>query len=323
MKKVRFVMLAVAGLSALSVARASLVHEKFATDPAFAGWQIFGDTNLFQWDSTNQALAATWDSSQSNSYCYHPLGGTFTRTNDFLVAFDLRLADITIGANPAKPLTFEIAIGLLNTNDATSPAFIRGAGMAPNLVEFTYFPNDIYNDGAVSTLFISTSNNYSGGGFANLLELPTHLTCHVQMTYRALSRTLHTTVTTNGTSLGTIPDSYLSASFDDFAVNAISINSYNDDGQYPGFEGSVLAHGFVDNLTFASPLPVDAVQITGAGQVRFASDTNWLYTLEQTTDFQIWTAAAPATFGNGTVLVLQATNLPADTSFYRVRADLP
>jgi hypothetical protein len=143
------------------------------------------------------------------------------------------------------------------------------------------------------------------------------------MTYRALNRTLHTTVTTNGTSIGTIPDSHLGASFDDFAVNAISINSYNDEGQYPGFEGSVLAHGTVDNLTFASPLPVEAIQIPGAGQVQFASDTNWLYTLEQTTDFQTWTAAAPAAFGSGTILTLQATNPPADQSFYRVRADLP
>jgi hypothetical protein len=181
-KKTLFILLAVAGWSVLSVARASLVQEKFATDPAFAGWQIFGNASLFQWDSTNQALAVTWDSSQSNSYFYHPLGGTFAKTNDFLVAFDLRLADIAIGVNPAKPLTFEIAIGLLNTNDATSPTFIRGAGIAPNLVEFTYFPNDIYNEGAISTLFISASNNYSSGGFANLLELPTNVTCHVLMT---------------------------------------------------------------------------------------------------------------------------------------------
>jgi hypothetical protein len=323
MKIILLVSLALAGLSVLSVARASLVQEKFTTDPALNGWQIFGNTNLFQWDSTNQALAVTWDSSQSNSYFYHLLGGTFAGTNDFLVAFDLRLADVAIGANPAKPLTFEIAIGLLNTNDATSPTFVRGAGIAPNLVEFTYFPDDIYNEGAVSTLFISTSNNYSGGGFANLLGLPTNVTCRVMMTYRALNRTLHTTVTTNGTSIGTIPDSWLGANFDDFAVNAISINSYSDDGQYPGFEGSVLAHGSVDNITFASPLPVDTLQISDTGQVQFASDTNWLYALEQTTDFKIWTAAAPATFGNGTVLVLQATNPPAGKSFYRVRADLP
>jgi hypothetical protein len=33
--------------------------------------------------------------------------------------------------------------------------------------------------------------------------------------------------------------------------------------------------------------------------------------------------AAPAIFGNGTNLVLQATNTPAGQCFYQVRADLP
>ena len=77
------------------------------------------------------------------------------------------------------------------------------------------------------------------------------------------------------------------------------------------------------NLAFATPLPVGLVNTVATGQVHFASDTNWLYTLEQTADFQTWTPAAPARFGNGTNLVLQATNAPPDKSFYRVRADLP
>ena len=84
----------------------------------------------------------------------------------------------------------------------------------------------------------------------------------------------------------------------------------------------LLAHGTVGNLAFASPLPVGMVNVLAAGQVQFTSDTNWLYTLEQSADFQTWTAAAPASFGNGTNLLLQATNAPA-AAFYRVRADLP
>ena len=81
MKKIRS--LAIAGLFVLSIApvNASTIVEKFTTDPALDGWQIFGDTNLFHWDSTNQNLDVTWDSSQTNSYFYHPLGMTLT-TND-------------------------------------------------------------------------------------------------------------------------------------------------------------------------------------------------------------------------------------------------
>jgi hypothetical protein len=54
MKKVSS--LAIASLFVLSTASASAntLVERFATDPALDGWQIFGDTNLFHWDSTNQ-----------------------------------------------------------------------------------------------------------------------------------------------------------------------------------------------------------------------------------------------------------------------------
>jgi hypothetical protein len=313
-------------LAVLSAARATLVVQKFATDPAAAGWQVFGDTALFQWDATNHNLAVTWDSTRTNSYFYHPLGGTFTKTNDFLVQFDLRLADIAIGVDPTMPLTFEIALGLINTNNATSPSFVRGAGTAPNLAEFTYFPNDIYDDGAVSTLFISSSNNYSGGGFANLLVLPTNTVLTVTMTYLAANQTLHTAVRTNGVRIGPIPDSYLGAGFDDFVVNALSVNSYNDAGQFPGFEGSVLAHGTVDNLVFASPLPLNSVSgafAAGHWQTQFKSDTNWLYTLQVTTNGLAWADISAVTPGNGGVLTLTDTNAVTGKSYYRVTAQLP
>jgi hypothetical protein len=69
-------------------------------------------------------------------------------------------------------------------------------------------------------------------------------------------------------------------------------------------------------------LPVGNINPTAAGQVQFASDTNWVYTLEQSADFQSWFPAASVRPGNGTNLVLQATNVSWAGSFYRVRADL-
>jgi len=113
------------------------------------------------------------------------------------------------------------------------------------------------------------------------------------------------------------------ATFDDFAVNALAISSYSDVGQFPGFEGSILAHGAVDNLVFASPLPVNTVTNVSATEIAFASDAAWNYTLESTTNLVNWVQAAPTVPGNGGTLVLQATNTPADHGFYRVRADLP
>ena len=324
MKKVRFVSLALAGMSVLAVARANTISEKFSTDPSQNGWQVFGDTNLFQWNSANQNLDVTWDSSRPNSYFYHPLGTVYSKTNDFLITFDLRLNDIAIGTTPGKPFTFEVAIGLIHTTIATNGNYYRGYGYFPDIVEFDYFPNDSNDNGAtVSMLMISSQTNYSGGGFTDPLELETNTLYHVVMVYTATNQNLHTTMAADGAPFGPIQDAYLSPGFDDFQVDAVSINSYNDDGQDPDYAGSILAHGTVDNFAFASPLPVGTINAIGAGEVQFASDINWRYTLEQTADFQTWSTAAPSVPGNGTNLVLQATNPPAAQSFYRVRANLP
>ena len=287
MKKVRFVSLALAGMSVLAVARANTISEKFSTDPSQNGWQVFGDTNLFQWNSANQNLDVTWDSSRPNSYFYHPLGTVYSKTNDFLITFDLRLNDIAIGTTPGKPFTFEVAIGLIHTTIATNGNYYRGYGYFPDIVEFDYFPNDSNDNGAtVSMLMISSQTNYSGGGFTDPLELETNTLYHVVMVYTATNQNLHTTMAADGAPFGPIQDAYLSPGFDDFQVDAVSINSYNDDGQDPDYAGSILAHGTVDNFAFASPLPVGTINAIGAGEVQFASDINWRYTLEQTADFQ-------------------------------------
>jgi hypothetical protein len=316
--------LALAGVFVLSIAQATTIATKFSSDPALTGWQIFGDTNLFQWDSTNQNLAVTWDSSQPNSYFFHPLDTIYSKTNDFLIAFDLRLNDITVGTTPDRPFTFEIAVGLLNTANATNAGFIRGFGSAPNIVEFTYFPNDTNDFGAtVSTLFISSQTNFSGGGFTAPLEMATNTLFHVVMLYTAANQTLHTTMTADGAHFGPIQDAYLGGWFDDFQVDAVSINSYSDEGQYPGFEGSILAHGVVVNFAFASPPPLGVINAVAAGKIQFSATTNWLYTLQRTTDLQTWTNVLTTTSGGTTNLVLQDTNAPSDKAFYRVTADLP
>jgi hypothetical protein len=326
MKKILFVPLALAGLFVLFAARsgATTITENFSADPLQSGWQIFGDTNLFQWDSTNHDLAVTWDSLQTNSYFYHPLGMVHSKTNDFLIMFDLRLNDIAIGTTPGKPYSFEIAVGLINTGIAKSGNYFRGYGYFPDIVEFDYFPNDINDYGAtVSMLMISSQTNYSGGGFTDPLELTTNTLYHVMMVYTATNQTLHTTMAADGAPFGPVEDAYLGPWFDDFQVDAVSINSYSDNGQDPDYGGSILAHGTVDNFTFASPLPIGAIQAIAAGQVQFASDTNWLYTLERTTNFRSWTPVSIPTNGNGTNLFLQDTNPPADDAFYRVKAERP
>jgi hypothetical protein len=330
MKKVRSLALPFAGILVVStfVSRATTIAENFSADPAAAGWSSFGNTNLFHWSAANQNLDVTWDSSQSNSFFCHGLGTNLTKASDFMLAFDLRLGDIAVGVDTNKPFTFEIALGLINLAQATNAGFIRGSGyQSPDLVEFDYFPNDVNNYGeTISTPIISSANEYSSGGFTFPLPLATNALYHVTMIYTADDRTLRTLMTSNGAPFGPIQDSTLGAGFSDFSVDHFGVNSYSDAGQFPGYEGSVLAHGVVDNFVFAAPPPVTKVAaLPGAGgaQVQFRSTTNWLYSLERTTTFQTWSGASSALAGTGAAMTLQDTNPPAGGAFYRVAARLP
>jgi len=56
---------------------------------------------------------------------------------------------------------------------------------------------------------------------------------------------------------------------------------------------------------------------------RFISRSNWLYTLQRTTNFNSWNSVSPPTGGNGTNLLLPDTNAAAAEAFYRVKADRP
>jgi hypothetical protein len=143
------------------------------------------------------------------------------------------------------------------------------------------------------------------------------------MTYTAADATLRSQMTSNGVPVGPLQDTKLGNSFDDFAVNALAVISYSDEGQFPGFEGSVRANGTVDNVVFASPLPIGHIVNDTPTSVAFTSDANWVYTLESSTNLVDWSNASSATVGNGTTLILNATNAPANHGFLRVRADLP
>jgi hypothetical protein len=293
-------------------AHATVINEKFFADPLPNGWQIFGDTSLFQWDSANQNLAVTWDSSRTNSYFYHPLGATFTQADSFCVQFDLNLADVNATGY------FQLAVGLCNFAEATATNFSRANFNSPNLFEFDYFPDTGFGPSINATLIDANSGLY----FVTDATQPllTNTTYRIVLLHPAGAAAISGTVYTNGQVFTRMP-SISNYGVNSFNLDALAVFNYTTLDDIYG--DALLAHGTIDNLAFASPLPISTAKTFAAGQIRFASDTNWLYTLEQTADLKNWSPAAPAIFGNGTNLILSATNLPADKSFYRVRAELP
>jgi hypothetical protein len=313
-------------LFAASFAGAATLQENFSNDPGSDGWRIFGNTNLFQWDATNQNLAVTWDSSQPNSYFYHSLGTILARDDSFHLSFDLVFQDYAIGTNPDQPYTFEAAVGFLNLANATQTNFSRGVGVDPtygpdDLVEFDFFPAFASFSPTIAQVIVSTNNAWLYNN-NNLLEMTPGELFHVELAYSGTTRTLTTTVTNSGVQYGQTQTILVPANFD-FRATAVSVSSYSDQHA----DGSILAHGTVDNLVITVP-PPPVQNLTGAfsngvWQVHFTGRTNWLYTLERTRDFQSWTNASAAMPASATNLFLLDPNPPADKAFYRVEAQRP
>ena len=342
MLKVRLSLLALAGLSVVCASRAATIVEDFSTNPQARGWQVFGDTNLFSWNSNNGTLDVTWDSSQPNSYFYLPLNLTLTRSDDFTLEFDLRLSAIASGVEPGKTGPLQIGIGFLNLAAATNTNFMRGAwGGAPNVAEFDYYTSGYYEDSGViypspaSTVpsFIpGTEPHHYAPVFVSVFEteLPTNQTVHIRLAYAGADQNAVLSVTTNGVPLSqlaslvlTDPGNSQFTPTDTFRVDTFSISSYSSAGD--PFD-SVFARGTVDNLTVTTQLqPITRLTggptTNGFWAAQFFTHSNWLYTLERTSDLKSWTAVSTTLRGTEDFLTLQETNTLPAQAFYRVRAD--
>lgn len=313
------VLTAVIFVTGATVASAGVFSESFATDPS-SRWLVFGDSNLFHWDATNHDLQVTWDSSQSNSYFYHPLGTILGIADDFDLQFDVRMSDAVATGDG-----FETAIGFLNIGDAMKPTFLRGTGFSsPNIAEFNLFPDTGF--GPSITASIADTNSQFQFLF-DFLGLDNGVDYHVVMLHNAGASNFVVQVLTNFPDnpglYSSMPYAFTSSNFTDFRMDTISINSYYDGGT----GSSILAHGIVANLTVKTPLPpiqdITGGFNNGAWQVQFTSQSNWVYTLERSAELQAWSSVSATASGNGGTVILQDTNAPVGKAFYRVRANRP
>ncbi len=330
-QRLRSVLLLVFWVVAALAGEGAVILEDFATDPAEHGWRTFGDASLFYWNALDQNLAVTWDSSHSNSFFRLPLGTVLAKADDFEFSFDLRLSDIRLGNTPGKTNEFEIAAGLLNYRSATNARAFRGAGVSPsygvrNIVEFDYFPDAGAGD-TFSTTVISTNNVFAySNNFP--LELTLQDTFRITMSYSASNQVLLSSAKRNGLPFALLGNVSL-AGKPDFRVDSFAIISYSDAIQTgsPAYYGSVLAHGVIDNIQLVvPPAPLRNLKVRLTNSVclaEFTSITNWLYTLEASANFGVWTAVSSSTPGTGGMIQLTDKNPGARRMFYRVRADRP
>ena len=300
------------------------LSETFTSNPLARGWRTHGDASLFQWNATNGTLHVTWDSSRPNSFFARPLGNVVTKSDDFAVTFDLRLDEVIPGPNPAKPSTFQVALGLLNWSAATNAAFRRGTGHdSPHLVEFSYFPEADFIAATVSPAITSSSSQFATS-FTYPLAMPVGDAFHIALRYAATNRTLVTTMTRNGQPFGPVQSVTLGASFTDFRADTLSIHSYSDAGD---LYGSIFARGVVDNIVVTLPPPpvasLTVMRSNNVSLVEFTSRTNWLYLLEASQDLVNWTPLPPAQTGFDGRMTFSETNAAATQRFHRIRAERP
>ena len=308
------------------------LFEDFRVNPLTHGWKIFGETNLFAWNSTSQNLEVTWDSSRPNSYFYKRLDRVLSRNNDdsFSFYFSLRLRDIAIGTTTNKPYTFQIAVGLLNFQQATNAGFLRGTGFnSPNIFEFNYFPDSGF--GATISPTVISSNHQFATSFI-LKEVTTNDVYQIGMVLGDGGGRITTIVQRNG-------DPYASdvfffpTNFTDFDVDTIAIASYSDEGQFPDFAGSILAHGTVDNL-YVSTGNFVAVDLAFTGRFEngnwrmdFDTQPGWVYTagrMDQVfgggTSFDVGSLTG-TNYGRGTII--HTNPITSRPQFYRLLAEFP
>jgi hypothetical protein len=317
-------------------AQAGTWFEDFSANPQTANWRSFGDATLFRWNNTNHYLEVTWDSSHTNSFFYHRLGTILTKGDDFSFAFDLQLKDIHYGTSVGKTDTFEIAIGLFNSQNITNANYFRGSGQnatygVRNLVEFNYFPDAGFG-ATVSSTVVSTNNRIKPAhNFP--LEMTGGDSFRIALSYTASNQVLRTQMQKNGVPFGMPPDNSLAdlvlTSHPDLRVDSFGVSSYSDAIQTgpPNFWGSILAHGILDNVNLTTPPPpVQALTLSfpqSTTTLSFFGQTNWLYTLQRSIDLTTWTSSAPPLPGHAGIVSIADTNQPAGNVFYRIAAERP
>jgi hypothetical protein len=304
------------------VSRAAAFSEDFAADPFSRGWEAWGETNLFRWDAAGQRLAVTWDSAQPNSFFSHRLGVTLGTNDAFAFGLDLMLADVQGGVRPPRTGAMQLAFGVLNLARAATNNYARAAGKAFDVLEFDWFPaGELPGFGVIDATVSPTVFNSDGRiatSFTFPLELAAGVTHRIRCQFHPADQTLVTTLISDGQSVLVQPVQ-LPENFTSFAVDTVAVIAWSEvSSPYD----SVLAHGFVDNITVELPEPpIGNITMIGLGSVRFASQVGWRYSLEASNDLQAWGRLTSAAGLGGDLVLSDPRDAIFERQFYRVRAE--
>ena len=276
-------------------AQGATLKESFDTDPSARGWRSWGDTTLFHWDASGQRLEVVWDSSRPNSFFALPLLATLGTHVNFSFAFDLTLESHAVGVVAGQSGSFQIAAGLVRQADVLATNYSRGSFPgAKNTVEWTWFGEAGAVSSSVSPVIVPSDGRLPWGYSDNYLTLEPGRHYRFELIYTATLRTAQISMTTDGQPGPELADVVLPSNFTRFEVDTLAISSYSGAGQNPLHAGSVLARGWIDNISITLPEPPMTRLRARDGGVALDALGGWRYTLEASGNLTDWTTVSEA-----------------------------
>jgi len=307
------------------LAQGSTLKESFDTDPSARGWRSWGDTTLFHWDASGQQLGVVWDSSRPNSFFALPLPATLGTHVNFSFAFDLTLESHAVGVVAGQSGTFQIAAGLVRQADVLATNYSRGSFPgAKNTVEWTWFGEAGAVSSSVSPVIVPSDGRLPWGYSDNYLTLEPGRRYRFELAYTATLRTARMSMTTDGQPGPELADVVLPSNFTRFEVDTFAISSYSGAGQNPLYAGSVLARGWIDNISITLPEPPMTRLRARDGGVALDALGGWRYTLEASGNLLDWTTVSETLAAKpGELELWDLRDGWFATQFYRVVAVRP
>jgi len=309
----------------VSSAQGSTIQESFDTDPTARGWRPWGDAALFHWDALGQRMEVIWDSSRRNSFLALPLPTALGTHDDFSFAFDLTLESHAVGVVAGQSGSFQIAAGLVRQADVLATNYSRGSFPGPkNTVEWTWFGESGAISSSVSPVIVPSDGRLPWGYADSYVTLELGRRYRFQLAYTATLRTARISMTTDGQPGPELADVVLPANFTRFNVDSFAISSYSAVGQNPLYAGSVLARGWIDNVTITLPEPATLRLRARDGGVALDALAGWRYTLEASSNLTDWNRVTETLASNSGELELwDSRDAWLPEQFYRVVAVRP
>lgn len=167
-----FRILAILALHVAPLRGATLLDERFASDPLAAGRATITSGDAARFDFASDRLVASYDTSLPTTKLAWNLAAPLDATTDFQLTVDANISGSGFFADPNR--FAQLAFGLINSVSTGDDRAGGDGGDAFDVVSIDYFPNvsPIFGGPSLGPTVIGSD---AGGGFFNSIQFPFNL----------------------------------------------------------------------------------------------------------------------------------------------------